>query len=110
MARLPLRAPLRGAGAGAGTRGSSGWTSGRPCGGPPHRRGPGAPGPPAAHATGRGEVVLIADVSGSMEPYSRASTCTCCTAPCAAPAEAFVFATRLTRLTRALARRSPDVA
>jgi uncharacterized protein with von Willebrand factor type A (vWA) domain len=43
-------------------------------------------------------LVLLLDVSGSMEPYARAYL----TLLRAAHAEAFVFATRLTRLTRAL--------
>ena len=54
-------------------------------------------------------IVLLCDISGSMEPYARAYlqflTCAARTGP---NAEAFVFATRLTRLTRALASRNPD--
>ena len=54
-------------------------------------------------------LVLLCDISGSMEPYARAYlqflTCAAGSGP---HAEAFVFATRLTRLTRALASRSPE--
>ena len=49
------------------------------------------------------------DISGSMEPYARAYlqflSCAARTGP---DAEAFAFATRLTRLTRALSSRRPD--
>jgi len=55
-------------------------------------------------------LVLIADVSGSMEPYSRAYLHLLHGAVRGAKAEAFVFATRLTRLTRALATAEPNVA
>jgi uncharacterized protein with von Willebrand factor type A (vWA) domain len=55
-------------------------------------------------------VVLIADVSGSMEPYARVYLHLMRGAVRALHAEAFVFATRLTRLTRALAKGQPDVA
>ncbi|HEX5541735.1 MAG TPA: VWA domain-containing protein, partial [Micromonospora sp.] len=55
-------------------------------------------------------VVLIADVSGSMEAYSRVYLHLLHGAVRGAGAEAFVFATRLTRLTRALAQGAPDVA
>jgi uncharacterized protein with von Willebrand factor type A (vWA) domain len=54
-------------------------------------------------------MVLLCDISGSMEPYARAYlqflTCAAGSGP---NAEAFVFATRLTRLTRALRSRSPE--
>ena len=54
-------------------------------------------------------LVLLCDISGSMEPYARAYlqflTCAAGSSP---TAEAFVFATRLTRLTRALASRNPE--
>jgi uncharacterized protein len=50
----------------------------------------------------RRRVVLIADVSGSMEAYSRAYLYLLHGAVKALRAETFVFATRLTRLTRAL--------
>ena len=56
-------------------------------------------------------LVLLCDISGSMEPYARAYlqflTCAAGRAG-AARAEAFVFATRLTRLTRALHSRNPE--
>jgi len=56
-------------------------------------------------------LVMLCDISGSMEPYARAYlqflTCAVGSGP---DAEAFVFATRLTRLTRALASRRPDQA
>jgi uncharacterized protein with von Willebrand factor type A (vWA) domain len=55
-------------------------------------------------------LVLLADVSGSMEPYARAYLHLLHGAVRAARAEAFVFATRLTRLTRALASSDPDLA
>jgi len=55
-------------------------------------------------------LVLIADISGSMEPYSRAYLHLLHGAVRGAKAEAFVFATRLTRLTRALAATEPDLA
>ena len=52
---------------------------------------------------------MLCDISGSMEPYARAYlqflTCAAGSGP---NAEAFVFATRLTRLTRALRSRSPE--
>jgi hypothetical protein len=54
--------------------------------------------------------VLLADISGSMEPYARAYLHLLHGAVRAARAEAFVFATRLTRLTRALATNDPDAA
>ena len=55
-------------------------------------------------------VVLLADVSGSMEPYARVYLHLMRGAVQALRAEAFVFATRLTRLTRTLAQQHPDVA
>lgn len=55
-------------------------------------------------------VVLIADVSGSMEPYARVYLHLMRGAVRALGAESFVFATRLTRLTRALATGGPDQA
>ena len=55
-------------------------------------------------------VVLIADVSGSMEPYARIYLHLMRGAVQALHAEAFVFATRLTRLTRALQATHPDLA
>ena len=54
-------------------------------------------------------VVLLADVSGSMEPYSRALVRFAHVAVAArARVEAFTLGTRLTRLTRELATRDPD--
>jgi uncharacterized protein with von Willebrand factor type A (vWA) domain len=58
----------------------------------------------------RRRLVLIADISGSMEPYARAYLHLLHGAVQATSAEAFVFATRLTRLTRDLAIRNPDLA
>ncbi|HMJ36204.1 MAG TPA: VWA domain-containing protein [Baekduia sp.] len=55
-------------------------------------------------------LVVLCDISGSMEPYSRAFLTFLHGAVGGADAEAFVFATRLTRLTRALRGRHPDVA
>jgi uncharacterized protein with von Willebrand factor type A (vWA) domain len=54
----------------------------------------------------RRRLVMLCDISGSMEPYARAylQFLTCASGN----AEAFVFATRLTRLTRALASRHPE--
>lgn len=52
----------------------------------------------------------MADVSGSMEPYARVYLHLMRGAVQALRAEAFVFATRLTRLTRALAATNADVA
>ena len=53
-------------------------------------------------------VVLLADVSGSMEPYARVYLHLLRGAVRALGAEAFVFATRLTRLTRPLSIGGPD--
>ena len=53
-------------------------------------------------------VVLLCDISGSMEPYSRAFLALLQGAVASGGAEAFVFATRLTRLTRALAGTDAD--
>jgi len=54
-------------------------------------------------------LVMLCDISGSMEPYARAYlqflSCAARTGP---DAEAFAFATRLTRLTRALSSRNPE--
>jgi uncharacterized protein with von Willebrand factor type A (vWA) domain len=55
-------------------------------------------------------IVLIADVSGSMEPYARVYLHLLLGAVRGAGAEAFVMATRLTRLSGALAVADPDVA
>jgi uncharacterized protein len=55
-------------------------------------------------------VVLIADVSGSMESYGRAYLYLLHSAVRAIGAEAFVFATQLHRLTRPLAMQHPGLA
>ena len=67
----------------------------------------------------RRRIVLLCDISGSMESYARAylQFLTCAAGAGGgggggrargAQSEAFVFATRLTRITRALASRSPE--
>lgn len=56
------------------------------------------------------KVVLIADVSGSMEPYARVYVHLLRGAVVATQAEAFVFATRLTRITRSLRLLEADAA
>jgi uncharacterized protein len=57
-------------------------------------------------------LVLLCDISGSMEPYARAYlqflTCAAGGGDRRTRSEAFVFATRLTRLTRALHSRNPE--
>ncbi len=54
-------------------------------------------------------LVMLCDISGSMEPYARAYLqFLTCAAGAGPDAEAFVFATRLTRLTRALSSRHPE--
>lgn len=58
----------------------------------------------------RRRIVLLADVSGSMQSYSRAYLHLLHGAVRATRAEAFVFATRLTRLTRVLQSTDPDEA
>lgn len=55
-------------------------------------------------------IILIADVSGSMEPYARIYLHLLRGAVRAIKAEAFVFATHLTRLTRQLSTNHTDVA
>jgi uncharacterized protein len=55
-------------------------------------------------------LVVLCDISGSMEPYSRAFLTFLHGAVQGGHAEAFVFATRLTRLTRALRGHQPDLA
>ena len=60
--------------------------------------------------TQRRRIVLLADVSGSMEAYSRFYLQLLQGAVRGARAEAFVMATRLTRLSRALSTGHPDVA
>ncbi len=57
----------------------------------------------------RRRLVLLCDISGSMEPYARAYLqFLAAAAGSGADADAFVFATRLTRLTRALRGRHPE--
>lgn len=58
----------------------------------------------------RRKLVMLCDVSGSMEPYARIFVSLLQGAVATAGAEAFVFSTRLTRLTRQLALRDPDMA
>jgi uncharacterized protein len=73
-------------------------------------------GDPVRHARRRRRtrprrLVLVCDISGSMEPYARAYLQFLQSAAGGgAAAEAFVFATRLTRLTRALRGRNPEAA
>lgn len=56
-------------------------------------------------------VVFLVDVSGSMEPYARALLrFTHAAVAAGGPVEAFAVGTRLTRMTRELARRDPDAA
>ena len=55
-------------------------------------------------------LVVLCDISGSMEPYARAMIQLLYCAVGGASAEVFTFATRLTRLTTALARTTPAVA
>ncbi|MDH6237772.1 VWA domain-containing protein [Cryobacterium sp. CG_9.6] len=55
-------------------------------------------------------LVLLCDVSGSMEPYTRVFLSLLQGAASGARAEAFVFSTHLTRLTRQLALHDPDLA
>ena len=55
-------------------------------------------------------IVLLADVSGSMEHYARAYLYLLHGAVRAVGAEAFIFSTQLTRLTRQLAGRHPQLA
>jgi uncharacterized protein len=60
----------------------------------------------------RRRMVLLCDISGSMEPYARAYlqfvTCAAGSSVGANRNEVFAFATRLTRLTRALRSRHPE--
>ena len=57
----------------------------------------------------RRRLVLLCDISGSMEPYARAYLQLLAAAAASGPSvEAFAFATRLTRLTRALRGRHPE--
>ncbi|MEU3919906.1 VWA domain-containing protein [Streptomyces sp. NPDC029004] len=54
------------------------------------------------------DLIVLCDISGSMEPYARAMLQLLYCAARAARAEVFTFATRLTRLTPALRRAGPD--
>jgi hypothetical protein len=60
----------------------------------------------------RRRLVLLCDISGSMEPYARTYlqflTCAAGSGVSGSRNEAFAFATRLTRLTRALHSRNPE--
>ena len=56
------------------------------------------------------KVVFLCDISGSMEPYARAYLELLGKSVTETKAEAFVFATRLTRLTKAITVRNPDLA
>jgi uncharacterized protein with von Willebrand factor type A (vWA) domain len=58
----------------------------------------------------RRRLVVLCDISGSMEPYARAMIQLLYCAAGGAQAEVFSFATRLTRLTPALSRSRPDLA
>lgn len=63
------------------------------------------------HPTRPRPIVLITDISGSMEPYSRLMLRFAHTlGQSGAPVEVFVFGTRLTRITRQLRTRDPDTA
>jgi len=72
-------------------------------------------GDPIEHITRRArerprKFVVLCDISGSMAPYSRACIQLLHAASGGSRAEVFTFATRLTRLTRALAVRDADAA
>jgi uncharacterized protein with von Willebrand factor type A (vWA) domain len=56
------------------------------------------------------QLVVLCDISGSMEPYARAMLQLLYCAAGGADAEVFTFATRLTRLTAALAHMPPEQA
>jgi uncharacterized protein with von Willebrand factor type A (vWA) domain len=62
------------------------------------------------HRTRPRRLVLICDISGSMESYARAYLQLLVSGVDGANAEAFVFATRLTRLTRVLKNTTPEIA
>jgi uncharacterized protein len=72
-------------------------------------------GEPFEHVTRRArprprKLVVLCDISGSMAPYSRAFVQFLHAAAGGTKAEVFTFATRLTRVTRALAVTQPDAA
>jgi hypothetical protein len=56
------------------------------------------------------QLIVLCDISGSMEPYARAMLQFLYCAAGGAQAEIFTFATRLTRLTGTLAHSSPELA
>jgi uncharacterized protein with von Willebrand factor type A (vWA) domain len=58
----------------------------------------------------RRKLVVLCDISGSMEPYSRAMLLLLYCAAGGARAEVFSFATRLTRLSRVLREMAPGLA
>jgi uncharacterized protein len=60
------------------------------------------------HRTRLRRLVILCDISGSMEPYARAYLQLLHSAVGGARAEAFVFATRLTRITKVLHASNPD--
>jgi uncharacterized protein with von Willebrand factor type A (vWA) domain len=64
----------------------------------------------ARHARRPRRVVVLCDISGSMQPYARAYLQFLHAARGAARADVFTFATRLTRLTRALDTVDPSTA
>ena len=72
-------------------------------------------GDPIDHVTTRAQerprkILVLCDISGSMAPYSRACIQLLHAAAGGSRAEVFTFATRLTRLTRALSLALPDAA
>ncbi len=110
MARLAVRAPTR-----PGRRHVVGAAGHRMDVRATLRRAHRTGGDPVAHVmrtrkVRRRRIVLLADVSGSMESYSRAYLHLLHGAVRSTRAEAFVFATRLTRLTRVLQTTDPDEA
>lgn len=110
MARLAVRAPTR-----PGRRHVAGDAGRRMDVRATLRRAHRTGGDPVAHVmrtrkVRRHRIVLLADVSGSMESYSRAYLHLLHGAVRSTRAEAFVFATRLTRLTRVLQTTDPDEA
>ena len=75
---------------------------------PAHRRRPDRARAASAGASHPRRLVLLCDISGSMEPYARAYLQFLHARAATGPyAEAFVFATRLTRLTKQLCRPQP---
>ena len=108
--RLVLSTPVRRTRRPALVAGGAGWTCAAPCGrrsGPPATR---CTSSTAVAAAAPRRLVLLCDVSGSMEPSTRVYLSLLQGAVSGARAEAFVFSTRLTRLTRQLSARDPDSA